>query len=158
MTNEEINSGVEREGTEIIYGYDNIIKLAINNFSKIGKKLDICTYASGLNFFSNPLLLSKLTILNKKGIKLRFITEITKDNLEYSKKFANLMDFRHLDGIKVNFGISDGKRYACTSNTTEEQIPNELVYSTVSTFVKQQQFFMKFYGKINSCRAKNKRY
>ncbi len=137
---EKIKPNTELEKTETIYGFDNIIKLAINDFSKVNKNLDICTDVSGPLFFNNTSLSEEFAILKKKGVKLRYITEITKDNIEISKKFVNLMDFRHLDGIKTNFGISDGKKYACTSNIKERCLPVELVYSTVSTFVKQHQF------------------
>ncbi|HXT83990.1 MAG TPA: HAMP domain-containing sensor histidine kinase [Verrucomicrobiae bacterium] len=138
---EKIKIDTELEKTETIYGFDNIVKLAIKDFSKVNKNLDICADSLGSTFFNNTRLSKEFIILKEKGVKLRYITEITKDNIEISKKFINLMDCRHLDGIKINFGISDGKKYACTSHIKEEGcLPIELVYSTASTFVKQQQF------------------
>ncbi len=50
-----------------------------------------------------------------------------------------MAELRHLDGLKVNFGISDGKTYGCTSNV-KGHLPIELLYSTINMFVKQQQF------------------
>jgi two-component system sensor histidine kinase VicK len=37
-----------------------------------------------------------------KGVRIRTITEITKDNLSYCKELIGLVDeVRHLDGIKI---------------------------------------------------------
>jgi two-component system, OmpR family, sensor histidine kinase VicK len=38
-----------------------------------------------------------------RGVKYRYITEITKDNLKYCKELANYAELRHLDGIRGNF-------------------------------------------------------
>ncbi|MGC2685951.1 MAG: hypothetical protein WA323_29210 [Candidatus Nitrosopolaris sp.] len=37
---------------------------------------------------------------------LRFITEITKENISYTKEFMESVELRHLDGVKGNFGVS----------------------------------------------------
>lgn len=43
-----------------------------------------------------------------RGVKLRYITDITKDNLAYCKRQMNMVDeLRHLDGIRGNFILSD---------------------------------------------------
>jgi two-component system, OmpR family, sensor histidine kinase VicK len=43
-----------------------------------------------------------------RGIQLRFISEITKENIAYCKKLMELADLHHLDEVKGNFGIVDG--------------------------------------------------
>ena len=47
-----------------------------------------------------------------RGVKFRYITEITKDNLSYCKKIIKEFDaeLRHLDKVKGNFEINDGGR------------------------------------------------
>ena len=38
----------------------------------------------------------------KRGVKLKYLTEITKDNLSYCKQLLTVVDeLRHLDGIKA---------------------------------------------------------
>jgi hypothetical protein len=52
--------------------------------------------------------------LNNRGIKLRVITEITKDNISYCKELMKLsIELRHLDDVKGNFSVSDGGSSIC---------------------------------------------
>ena len=45
-----------------------------------------------------------------RGIKLRYLTEITKDNIDYCKELMKIVDeFRHLEGIKTNFMLSESE-------------------------------------------------
>jgi hypothetical protein len=45
--------------------------------------------------------------LKSRKVKVRWITEITKDNLSYCRALMQYAELRHLDGIKGNFGVSD---------------------------------------------------
>ena len=51
-----------------------------------------------------------LVSLKKKGIKIRGITEVTIDNIHYCKMLMEVGELRHLDGVRTNFGIADGKQ------------------------------------------------
>ncbi|MDP8886412.1 MAG: hypothetical protein M3M91_01335, partial [Thermoproteota archaeon] len=81
------------------------------------------------------------TQLKNRGIKVRFITEITKENLYYSKELMKIVELRHLDGIKGNFGISDGVEYRASPTSKQEGPPSEYIISTMKSFVEQQQYF-----------------
>ena len=54
-----------------------------------------------------------------------------------------ITDLRHLDGVKGNFGIVDGKDYGGSASVKEGHPPVELIRSNVKTFVDQQQFFFE---------------
>ena len=44
----------------------------------------------------------------RRGAKIRFITEITKDNINYSKELMNIVDeFRHLEGFKGSIAVTE---------------------------------------------------
>src|SRR5689334_13832993 len=79
--------------------------------------------------------------LKKRGIRLRFITEITKDNIEPSKELMKKCDLRHLDEIQGNFGISDGIYYTASARTHQSSPPPLLIVSTLRDLVEQQQYF-----------------
>ena len=73
-------------------------------------------------------------------IRLRFITEITKDNLQFCKKVAETVEVRHLEGVKGNFAISDYEYISVL--TTENQSELE---SPVATKTKtKQQFHVQY--------------
>jgi two-component system sensor histidine kinase VicK len=44
----------------------------------------------------------------RRGAKIRFITEITKDNINYSKELMNIVDeFRHLEVFKGSIAVTE---------------------------------------------------
>ena len=92
--------------------------------------------------------------LRKRGIKLRYITDITKDNVKYCKelmmKFA--YEIRHLDGIKANFSVSETEYLASATLAEEVQQPmvsiQQVIYSNVKDIVAQQKYvFESFWNK-----------
>ena len=93
-----------------------------------------------------------------RGTILRFITEITKDNISYCKQIMENVELRHLDGVKGNFGVSDTEYIAIsttltptaaddipepasttTATNTRTSIPHA-VYGNVKEDVQQQQY------------------
>lgn len=79
--------------------------------------------------------------LKERGIRLRFIAEITKDNIVDCKELMKTCELRHLDEVKGNFGISDGIYYGASVKGTESFNPPLLIASTIRAFVEQQQYF-----------------
>ena len=52
-----------------------------------------------------------------------------------------IVELRHLDEIKGNFGISDEKEYRASARVEEGQPPKVLIRSTMKDFVEEQQYF-----------------
>jgi signal transduction histidine kinase len=140
---EKIKTKDEVEKTEILYGSDKIVKRAVDDFNKIQERFDNCTDSTGPSVFYNTPIWVEFVNLKNRGIKLRFITEITKDNIDYCKELMKITELRHLDGVKGNFGIADGKDYGGSAIVKEGQPPTEIMRSNVKTFVEQQQFFFE---------------
>jgi hypothetical protein len=86
-----------------------------------------------------------------RATRLRFITEITKENIFYAKEFMESVELRHLDGVKGNFGVSDAEYIAISTtdtistsiaeskSITRTTIPHA-VYSNVIEDIQQQQY------------------
>ena len=140
---EKIKFETDIKRTEISYDSENIVKKPINDFHKIKEKFDNCTDSTGPSVFINASLGVEFISLKKKGIKLQFITEITKDNVNYCKDLLKITELRHLDGIKENFGIADGRYYWDSTSIKEGQPSVELIQSNIKSFVDQQQFFFQ---------------
>jgi two-component system, OmpR family, sensor histidine kinase VicK len=78
-----------------------------------------------------------------RGIKFRYITEVTKENIGYCKEIITYFgaEIRHLDGIKGNFEISDdGEEYVATANLQEAKPLKQLICSNVKEIGEQQQY------------------
>jgi two-component system, OmpR family, sensor histidine kinase VicK len=86
-----------------------------------------------------------------RGTRLRFITEITKENIHYTKEFMKSVELRHLDGARGNFGVSDTEYIAVstTSTTLSESksirttMMPHAVYSSVIQDVQQYQYLFE---------------
>ena len=96
--------------------------------------------------------------LKKRGIKLRYITDITKDNIKYCKELMNdfAYEIRHVDGIKANFSVSETEYLAYATLVEEgeelQQQPmrpiQQVIYSNIKDIVEQQKYvFESFWNK-----------
>jgi len=77
----------------------------------------------------------------RRGICLRYLTEITKDNLAYCKELMKMVhELRHMDGIKGNFMISEREYLAPLILFEKREIAPQAVYSNLKEVVEQQQY------------------
>ena len=135
--------------TEIIHGVENVIDAELRCFFA-NKKIDTC-----MNYTRPPLAIEiepiKRAFLDAKarGVRLRYITEITKSNISYCKELMGMVnELRHLDGIKANFMISDTEYLAPVILYEEGKIASQIIYSNVKEVVEQQQYiFDTFWAK-----------
>jgi nitrogen-specific signal transduction histidine kinase len=140
----EIEEGIPAEVTEIWYGSENIIKKSWEVISRAKVSSDYCHNSkTPSTFVTNPHYLRAIIELNERGVRHRFLTEITKENIEYCKELAKYVELRHIDGVKGSFSIIDGKEYGADPNPSELQPPTEFIHSNVKKFVDQQQYFFE---------------
>lgn len=78
----------------------------------------------------------------KNGAKIRFLTEITPDNIELAKELSKIAEVRHLDNIKGGSAISDKAFMATTLLVKEKPIP-QIIYSSAKEIVEQQHYIFE---------------
>lgn len=140
----EIEEGIPAETTEIWYGTENIIKKSWEIISKAKVSSDYCHDSKTPSIFvTNPHYLRAINDLSERGVRHRFLTEITKENIEHCNELAKYVELRHIDGVKGSFSIIDGKEYGADPNPSDFHPPTEFVYSNVKKFVQQQQYFFE---------------
>jgi two-component system sensor histidine kinase VicK len=127
--------------TEIIHGVENVIDAELRCFFA-NRRIDTC-----MNYTRPPLAIEiepiKKAFLDAKtrGVRLRYITEITKSNISYCKELMGMVnELRHLDGIKANFMISETEYLAPVILYEEGKIASQIIYSNVKEVVEQQQY------------------
>ena len=137
-----ISEDVE-EKTEVMYGAENIVNETLELLSAAKESVDNCIDSTAPSIFliPNHPVTKMFRDLKEKGIRLRFITEITKTNIEYCKELMEICELRHLDEVKGNFGIMDGIYYRASAKSIESSPPPLLIRSTLRAFVEQQQYF-----------------
>ncbi len=130
------------ERTIVLYNPVEMVSAVLHNYSKISINMDTCCDNQGAAVTIDTLpIWSGLNDLKNRGVKLRWITDITKENLDYCRELMRVSQVRHLDGIKGAFGVHDSKYYVASANVTKEgrTFPGELIISTVKVIVQQQQ-------------------
>ena len=123
---------------------ETISKKSLEVLSRANATSDYCHDSKSPSYLvTNDQYFQIIKQLKAKGIRQRFITEIIQENVRYSKELANYVELRHLEGLKGNFGIVDGKEYGAAANIYDLHPPVEFIYSNVKSFVEQQQYFFE---------------
>jgi two-component system, OmpR family, sensor histidine kinase VicK len=144
-----LGSSNAQEITEVLYDQEDIVKWTVQTFTDLKYRSDICADENGPSLFLIPdhPVTKVFGKLKERGVEVRFITEITSKNLFYCKELMKIADLHHMDEIKGNFGIADGKIYGANALSFESQVPPRLITSNMTTFVDQQQYFFNMLWK-----------
>jgi signal transduction histidine kinase len=77
----------------------------------------------------------------RRGVKLMYVTEITKENLPYCKQLMEMTyELRHLDGIKGNFYISESGYLAPATYHEKGKPASQIIYSNVNEIIEHQRY------------------
>lgn len=134
----------DTEITQVWEGVENTVGKSLDVLYQLQKSCDQCVdrNAASVILMTEPIMQAYFD-LKRRGIRVRFITEITRENIEYCREIMKIADVRHLDGISGNFTIADGTDYAGVATTQEAQPITQLLVSNVRAFVQQQQYFFE---------------
>ena len=130
--------------TEVLYGADNTTDKLLQVFYKIKSNFDACgdSTSPSVCMGFEPLRNAYLDF-KRRGINVRFITEMNASNISYCKELMKISELRHLDGIKGNFGICDQKEFVAAATIKEQQAVPQLIYSNVKEIIEQQAFIFE---------------
>jgi two-component system, OmpR family, sensor histidine kinase VicK len=131
-----------KESTEIFYGIDTVMNTVLQFLYQTKGKIDACVD------YTRPSLVIDIAILKrafldakKRGVKLRYATEINKDNISYCKQMMTMVDeLRHLDGIKGNFYISETGYLAPATFHEAGEPAAQIIYSNVKELIEHQRY------------------
>jgi signal transduction histidine kinase len=130
--------------TEVLYGAENTTDKLLQVFYKTKSKFDACgdSTSPSVCMGFEPLRNAYLDF-KRRGINVRFITEMNASNISYCKELMKISELRHLDGIKGNFGICDQKEFVAAATIKEQQAVPQLIYSNVKEIIEQQEFIFE---------------
>jgi signal transduction histidine kinase len=138
------NSNKYTEKSELIYGQENVVATLLQILSRAKNMVDICAdfRAPSISIEVEPYNRALLN-LKSRGVRFRQITEITKDNLSFSKELMKVADVRHIDGAKANFMTSENEYLAPVILFKKEKVTLQTIYSNVREVVEQHQYFFE---------------
>ena len=142
------NTSNHSETTEVLCGFENVMNILLQFLSKTNR-IDSCgDYRSPAVAIEVKEYKKLLVDIKNKGIKVRQVTDITKENVHYCKELMKFdYEIRHLDGIKANFSVSETE-YLATATTQEARPIQQIIYSNVKDIIEQQRYvFESFWNK-----------
>lgn len=128
------------ESTKIITGID-LIQEDWKKFALKAKKLDVYFDKNAITIATQTSTYRDTYIaLKKKGVEIRVITEITKENLDKAKVLTEIVgQLRHLENSHGAMAVSNTEFRATSYLPKDAYVPQAIV-SDNSEFVKQQQY------------------
>jgi len=143
------SSHSDAQRIEIVHGLQNIIKSQSQLFENTKIKVDNCinydNLTSSISLVELESIKESIIEAKKRGLTIRYITEIREDNIEYCKELYLIVDeLRHLDRLKSNFILSESEYishigYYSLNEKRGKKIISEIIYSNIKSFIKEQQ-------------------
>ncbi|HEU4605065.1 MAG TPA: HAMP domain-containing sensor histidine kinase [Nitrososphaera sp.] len=141
--------------TEVVRGVKKSAHLMVDFLYTARTRLDMVV-DSNLPpvFMRDRVYRSELVDARERGVAIRIVTEVTKENLSYCKGLAELCDLCHIEGIKANFGVSEFE-YLSTGTLDVSQPIFQVIHSNTKEIVEQQEYvFESFWNRAVPARTK----
>jgi two-component system sensor histidine kinase VicK len=130
--------GTEHEKTEMLIGAQVTTKRAWEFFSNVSNKFDVCASSAALSI-AMTIFRAAYENMKSRGVKIRWITDITKDNLKHCKDLMRYAEVRHISHLNGNFAVSETE-YIVAPTMKEGQPLPKLIYSSSKEMVQQHQY------------------
>jgi two-component system, OmpR family, sensor histidine kinase VicK len=128
--------------TKVYHGSEDADNELLKFIDRSTKKIDSCISSIGPSVIIevDSIKQKRINAVEKRGLKLRYVTEITKDNVNYIREMMKFSEIRHIEGMKGNFEVSDEKEYVAIATLKKAQSLPQLLFSNIPEIVEQQQF------------------
>ncbi|HYO07113.1 MAG TPA: hypothetical protein VER14_09020, partial [Phototrophicaceae bacterium] len=137
------NGAALKEKTRVVYGGDETTKLILHALKNAKSRWD--NYADS----NGPTIAMGIDQIRKgfrnahdRGVRIRYISEITKHNINYCKDLMKMAELRHMDNAKGGMAVTE-MEYIATANLQEAKPVSHLIHSNVKELVEHQQFVFK---------------
>jgi signal transduction histidine kinase len=133
-----------KEKTEILYGQEAAMNGIIQSMHNVKNKADVCgnslspSFSMGVKQIKNGYIDFK-----RRGVKVRFITEITKDNIDYCKELMRYVELRHAPAVKGNMAVSETEYVATAEIEGEAKPVTQTIYSNAKAIIEQHRYFFE---------------
>jgi hypothetical protein len=122
----------------------NVVNTVLRFTSNTKIRIDACID------YSRPSLAIEIEELKKafldarsRGVRLRYITEITENNVGYCRELMKMVDeVRHIDGIKGSFYLNETEYMAPATFHAKGRPASQIIRSNVKEIVEHHQHFV----------------
>jgi signal transduction histidine kinase len=139
----------EEENTELLYGVEDAVGRGDKFMKNVKRGMDLFGERNGPSIIMEfDVYKNNYIDVIKRGGKIRFITEVTKENLHYCKELKKIVtEMRHMEGLVGGIAVSESE-YMSTTTLKEKQLLTQVFYSNAKEVVRQgQHIFDTFWNK-----------
>ena len=138
-----ITSSAGSEKTEVFHGEENAMKILLQTLSNVQNEALACADANSAAFSMGVAPIKKgYSDFKRRGVRIRFITEITSENMQYVKELMNYAEVRHMDTVKGNMAVSETE-YVATATLEGAKPITQTIYSNAKPILEQQRYFFE---------------
>jgi two-component system, OmpR family, sensor histidine kinase VicK len=134
--------------TKMIYDIEIAISYGVKFLQHAKERIDVFIDENGpamiikYDFYKDNYIKAR-----SRGAKIRFVTEITKNNIHYCKELRTIVDeLRHLDNLKGSISVNDSEFLGSTT-WRETQLLTPVTYSNEKEVVEQQLYIFDTFWK-----------
>ncbi|HYR04837.1 MAG TPA: HAMP domain-containing sensor histidine kinase, partial [Nitrososphaerales archaeon] len=131
------------ETVEVVQGAREVGARIARFLSRANGHVSIVSDRNGLGVALEMRGLKRLGSAPRRKLKLRYITEITKENEAFARTLAGLVELRHLDGVSGNFAVSDSGEFISAAVIQQSRPLNELIYGNAPSVVSQHNLLFE---------------
>ena len=119
------------------------MKILLQTMSNVQNEALACADANSAAFSMGVAPIKKgYSDFKRRGIRIRFITEITSENMQYVKELMNYAEVRHMDTVKGNMAVSETE-YVATATLEGAKPITQTIYSNAKPILEQQRYFFE---------------
>jgi hypothetical protein len=140
--NQNSSNNIKKGRTQVLYRQETIDGAILQFIKNANHRWDIYAISTARPQLTRYKQMQKESIkfMKERGGAIRYITEITEENLEYCKELMKTTtELRHLPSVKGNSQVSDSEYQATADLQVSQPLPL-LIYSNDREVVRQQQY------------------
>ncbi|MGI0031614.1 MAG: hypothetical protein ACRD80_08515, partial [Nitrososphaeraceae archaeon] len=129
------------EITDVVYDINQFQELVLDSINVVEKGFDVIWDKTVFNFHFTYLqdgFKQLETLIEEKHLRVRLIVEATQENINQINSIK-YYDVRHIDNLRGNFGILDGRTYMIYFFNQDTEKPEQGFFSNSKVLVDQQQ-------------------
>lgn len=129
--------GQNTTATIVVSGAGNIASTIARFQSNIKKDWCACVDSSIPAFSMSDGIRQGYVSAKKRGVRMRYVTEIIPENLTHCRELMAFVELRHIDGVRGSFAVSEGEFVAGIQGKKAPLA--KLVHSNVKELVAHQR-------------------
>jgi two-component system sensor histidine kinase VicK len=129
--------------TEVFHGEESAMEILLQTMSNVQKEALVCADENSAAFSMGIAPIKNgYSDFKRRGVRVRFITEINSKNLQYVKELMNYAEVRHMDTVKGNMAVSETE-YVATATLEGAKPITQIIYSNAKPILEQQRYFFE---------------